>query len=788
MHHDTSPPPSPTAQDPAPLPVSTEATAPGALLPLLEVVPALRVAAGLLIAALVILGLYVGRELIIPIALAAFLGFLLDPAVSRLKRWGLPRALAVACVSITALALIIAAGGYLTGQLRQLSADLPGYQDTITTKVGNLRQQLGGPSSWDGAVNTFGLLQKQVNQVVEEDPEVQPVRMVSSTPSPVADALQWLEHIAGPVATAGIVALLVVLILLDRDSLRDRVLRLMGGSNLHLATDALHEAATRIGRYLRMQLIVNASYGVPMALGLWMIGVPGAVLWGALATVMRFIPYVGPLISAVFPLALAFAVDPGWSMVLWTLGLIAVLELISNNVIEPWLYGSSTGLSTLSIIVAATFWTTLWGPVGLILSTPLTVCLLVMGRYIPSLRFMEALLGTEPVLDAPQRLYQRLLAGDSEEAADLALEQVQQRLGEEEQAGAVATALTAFYDQVGLPVLRLASSQHADLATASHRLRLASGMTTLLEELRHAWPAGIPDSDGRRVHCIGARWEIDAFAASMAAHALRHHGLDAQAANAPLGAGHAAVAALPLREGDIVCVSLFHPDPWPQLDKLRGRLQRLHPGCVLVALPWNTQASTGTNPQAGPHGERLQATGIGQLQLLLQARLAATAVSVDDDSNEPARQAALADSGAMDPRHYRLYADTARQAANAFDTRYAQVSWIDGDTVFAPGALLPVSAVPEGVARGSTICTHLVEEDAPLVINDLLSDPRMMDMPVVLHHGLRFYAGVPLRHAGQVIGSLCIIDDVPRQLSSDDQSLLEGMGDALMQSLATDNG
>src|SRR5690606_10999592 len=194
------------------------------------------------------------------------------------------------------------------------------------------------------------------------------------------------------VLMAGIVLLFVVLILLDRDDLRDRLIRLMGG-NLHLATNALDEASQRIGRYLRMQFIVNSSYGVPMAVALWFIGVPGAILWGVVAAIMRFVPYVGPMISAVFPLALAFAVDPGWNMFLWTLGLILLLELISNNVIEPWLYVTSTGLSTLSIIVAATFWTALWGPVGLMLSTPLTVCLLVLGRYLPALRFMEVLLG-----------------------------------------------------------------------------------------------------------------------------------------------------------------------------------------------------------------------------------------------------------------------------------------------------------------------------------------------------------------------------------------------------------
>lgn len=759
-----------------------------AWLPLLQLVPVLRLAAGLVIAGMVVAALYVGRGLLIPIALAAFLGFLLDPMVSRLKRWGLPRALAVGLVSLTALAVLVGAGTYLTGQLRQLSADLPGYQDTITGKMQGLREQLHGPSSWDGAVSTFGLLQQQIDQSVDsvgDDPQVQRVQVVANAAGPVATATQWLERIGGPVATAGIVALLMVLILLDRDSLRDRVLRLMGGGNLHVATDALHEATKRIGRYLRMQLIVNASYGVPMAVGLWFIGVPGAVLWGALATVMRFVPYVGPLISAVFPLALAFAVDPGWSMVLWTIGLIAVLELISNNIIEPWLYGSSTGLSTLSIIVAATFWTALWGPIGLILSTPLTVCLLVMGRYIPALRFMEALLGTEPVLDAPQRLYQRLLAGDRAEAADLALEQVQQRIEDEEDPADVAAGVTAFYDQVGLAVLRLASSQHANQATAHHRLRLAAGMATVLEELREGFPAAMAQRPGPRLHCLGARWEIDTFGAAMVAHALRHHGYAAQVLPAPLGPGQAAVAALPLAAGDVLCLSIFHPAPEPQLDKIRRRLQRHHPYCALIVLDWNAPRQNSDAPS--PSGAvNTHANNLSQLQLLLQTRWAEQDdTTAEDHNDEPARLAALAASGAMDTRHHRLYADTARQAANAFDTRYAQVSWIHADTVFAPGALLPAAAVTDGIARGSTICTLLVEQQGPLVIDDLFIDPRAEALPLVQQHGLRFYAGVPLRHEGQVIGSLCIVDDQPRQLSTQDQALLERMAEKLMLAITS---
>lgn len=767
------------APTPAATPDPALAAEPALLLaPLLALVPALRVLVGLLITALVIAALYLGRDLLIPIALAGLLGFLLDPAVTRLKRWGLPRALAVALVALATLGALIGAGTYLTSQLRGLSADLPAYQDTIRSKISSLRRDLGGPSAWDGAVTTFDSVQKQIERGSGQPP-VRQVQVVSASPGPVGMALQRLQRVGGPAATAGIVALFVILILLDRDSLRDRMLRLMGGGNLHLATDALHEATTRIGRYLRMQLIVNASYGVPMAVGLYFIGVPGAVLWGALATVMRFVPYVGPMVSALFPLALAFAVDPGWQMVLWTLGLIAVLELVSNNIIEPWLYGASTGLSTLSIIIAATFWTTLWGPIGLILSTPLTVCLLVLGRYVPALGFIEALLGTTPVLAPPQRLYQRLLAGDVEEAQEVAEDFIEAQLPAQAGGQDTADALTAFYDQLGLPALRLASSQHADTATAHHRLRLAAGMQSLLEELREDHPAPAPDGKPPRVLCIGARWEIDAFAAAMAAHALALHGWDAQALAAPLQPGNAALGALPLRGDETVCLSLFHPQPQAQLRQLQRRLQRHHPQVRVIALPWAAEerspSDTDVSVLAG------SAQSIGQLQLLLETLHGRQArASSAGREREARRLAALDASGALQPQHHALYAQTARQAANAFDARYAQVSWIGEERVFAPGAMLPAAAASEGLPRAGTICAHMVEQDGPLLIDDLFADPRATALPLVQLQGLRFYAGVPLRHAGQVIGSLCVIDDTPRSLSEAEQALLEKMARTLM--------
>ncbi len=359
---------------------SVRSALPG-LAQLADMVPALRLLTGLLVASIIIAGLYFGQGLLIPLALALLFGFLLDPAVSRLKRWGMPRMAATLLVVVMALATLAGMGTYLGSQVQQLSADLPTYQNTIRDKLRSLRRNANMPSAWDGALRTYDTVEREISRGANT-PRVQKVEIQSPEQKPTARMLQWLGRVAEPVTMAGIVLLFVILILLDRDDLRDRLLRLMGG-NLHVATDALDEASQRIGKYLRMQFVVNITYGLPMAAGLWFIGVPGAILWGVLAAIMRFVPYVGAMISAAFPLALAFAVDPGWQMLLMTLGLIMALELISNNLIEPWLYGSSTGLSTLSIIVSATFWTALWGPIGLILSTPLTVCLLVLGALHP---------------------------------------------------------------------------------------------------------------------------------------------------------------------------------------------------------------------------------------------------------------------------------------------------------------------------------------------------------------------------------------------------------------------
>ena len=774
-----------------------------ALAAVASMLPALRLLVGLLIAALVIAALYFGRDILIPLALAVLLGFLLDPAVSRIKRWGLPRMAATLLVVAIALGALGGMGAYLGNQVSQLSADLPTYQNTIRKKLRNLRASFKGPSVWDGALKTYDTVEREIAVASGPPERVQKVEIQHPEGKSWEQVMGWLEKISAPIATAGIVLLFVILILLDRDGLRDRLLRLMGG-NLHVATDALDEASERIGSYLRMQFIVNVTYGFPMAVGLWFIGVPGAVLWGVLATVMRFVPYVGPMISAIFPLALAFAVAPGWEMLLWTLGLILLLELISNNIIEPWLYGSSTGLSTLSIILAATFWTALWGPIGLILSTPLTVCLLVLGRYIPSLKFMEVLLGSEPVLDLPQRLYQRLLADDVEEAVDLATSTIDAELPDKPQPADWAAAVQGFYDTGGIPTLRLASSHYADVATAEHRLRLSSGLDELLEELAEAYPPPSTTMHSGRVHCVGARWDMDALAAQMAAHSLALHGYAASHADHPLSSAIELVETSGWHDVRWLVLSVLHPQPQAQVRTILRRLRRMHqqmPQVQVVLALWNAPSHLLGEDTAQRLG--VQAVVTSMQELVLRLHQLAAASHADGAAprgvqpaalpgNEAQRLQALHASGLTQHPPVRLFHEAAQKAANVFDVKYAQVSLVDQDWVHTPGGLLVADGTPPeqaGLPRDESICSYVVHDHAPVVVHNVARDPRFADNPALAEAQVRFYAGVPLTDdQGRALGTLCILHDTPRSITEEELELLGQMAQDLMEQVQAEEG
>jgi len=502
--------------------------------------------------------LYFGREIFIPLAMAVLLTFALAPPVTALRRLRIPRPLAVVSVALAGFASIIIFGILVAGQLGNLAESLPLYQRNIEVKMHAIQDGNVGKGLYDRLSRLLEQLGHQIEQPQPRAPGQPPAPAEPAAPPPLPvqvvepdpQPLQVLQTIIGPLvqplATGGIIVVVVIFMLLRREDLRDRFIRLVGAGDLHRTTEALQDAGQRVGQYLLMQLVVNAIYAIPIGLGLWMIGVPNPLLWGSMALVFRFVPFIGPVISAIFPLALAIAVDPGWSMLVWTIALFVVLELITGNVIEPWLYGSRTGLSPVAIIVAAIIWTWLWGPLGLLLSTPLTVCLVVLGRHVPRFEFLEVMFGDQPVLEPREQLYQRLLAGDSDEAT----ERAEEFLDEND--------LIAFYQTVALPALALGQSdRERGVMSNERRRRIAESAIALVDNLEdyateEPEPAGdpnqprsggreldpiskreqqepLPDGSGKLVVCVGGRGDLDDAAVAMLSQVLRAQGADTQA-------------------------------------------------------------------------------------------------------------------------------------------------------------------------------------------------------------------------------------------------------------------
>jgi predicted PurR-regulated permease PerM len=429
-----------------------------------ELQPAVRGLAAAAVAAIIIGTLYFGREVFVPIALAILLSFVLAPLVRLLQRWRIPRGLSVISVVFIAFMSIFALGGVIATQVAELAGDLPQYQFTMREKIKSLRGTAATSGTLERAADVLQDLGKELNKPKDpatsptiqppvptpaQEPRPIPVEVRQPPPTALESIAALISPLLRPLTTTGITAIFVIFILLQREDLRNRFIKLAGSRDLQKTTAALDDATTRLSRLFLIQLALNTAFGVVIGTGLWIIGIPNPVLWGILAAVLRFVPYVGAAISAVFPLTLAAAVDPGWAMLLWTAALFLVVEPLVGHVIEPLLYGHSTGLSPVAIITSATFWTALWGPVGLVLATPLTICLVVLGRHVERLEFLEVMFGDRPALSPSELFYQRMLAEDPSEAVDKAEEFLK------------ASSLSAYYDEVALPALKLAQNDIA---------------------------------------------------------------------------------------------------------------------------------------------------------------------------------------------------------------------------------------------------------------------------------------------------------------------------------------
>jgi predicted PurR-regulated permease PerM len=424
---------------------------------------------------IIVVTLYFGQVVFVPLALAVILSFVLAPAIRQLKRAGMPNAPSVILVVFVAFAIIFGVGALITQQVSTLAQQLPRYQITLKDKVVALRDATSGGGAFQTASDTLRDLQKQleapsagtaappVSVTINPLPGVtkdnapgggNPIPVEVRTPAPTP--LDQLQTIIGivlePLATFGAVLLFVLFLLLQREDVRDRAIRLLGSHDLEKSTTAMDDAGKRLSKYFLGMTVINAGFGVLIGVGLWMIGVPSPVLWGVLAMLMRFVPFIGSFIAAACPLMLAAAVDPGWSMFLWTLALYAISEPVMGSVIEPLVQSHRTGMSPLAILLAAAFWTLLWGPIGLLLAIPLTVVLVVLGRHVERLEFLNVVLGDSPPLSPPERFYQRMLAGDPAEAVEQAEKYIKE------------CPLIDYYDEVVIEGLRLAQAD-ADRGT-----------------------------------------------------------------------------------------------------------------------------------------------------------------------------------------------------------------------------------------------------------------------------------------------------------------------------------
>ena len=491
----------------------------------------------------VVAALHFGKDVFLPLAIAMLITFALSPLVSWMRSIGLPMIASVLTTVTLAFAAIGVFALVVAGQFGDLAQELPKFQGNIVQKLEALQDT--GPEN--GLVARLSRMVAEINsQIAQVVPDT---GATSGTDGPLA--VEVIEKrgvfatlrdlvlpLISPVATAGLVIVVVVFMLLERGELRDRFIRLVGANDINRTTQVIEDAGTKVGTYLLIQLLVNVIYAVPIGIGLMLIGVPNAVLWGMLTLVLRFLPYIGPLLAAIFPLFLAFAVSPDWSMVIWTGALFLAVEMISSNVIEPWIYGSKTGVSPLAIIISAIFWTWVWGPMGLVLATPLTVCLVVVGRYIPQFAVFDVLFGDQPVLAAHSRLYQRLLVGDTVESTARAEETLEEE------------TIADYHRDVGIPAMLLAQADYARGVLSQDQLtRFADAAEHLLteldpavaEELAEANAAIAAQNDGNadtpdrgaktelagaghRLIVLGGRTRLDDVAAGMFAQAAAAEG------------------------------------------------------------------------------------------------------------------------------------------------------------------------------------------------------------------------------------------------------------------------
>jgi predicted PurR-regulated permease PerM len=589
-------------------------------------------------AVVVITGLYFGKDLVIPFALALLLSFLLSAPVCWLERLRLGRPVAVLVVLATALLL---AGGLVWVGLQQLSGmaeHLPQYRAHIGRKLEKLRSP-SGPGLMSMAQSLTQLTGELATHDWPEEsqdssaPAVHnqqkqavlpvPVRIVKPETGLLSSLGLVSASLLHYLGLAGAVTILTLFMLLNRGHLRNRFFRLLGQGHLVLMTTAMDEAAQKVSRYLLTQSLVNTAFGTLLGMGLWMIGVPYAPFWGGLAALLRFVPYVGTFLAGAGPFFLSLAVFDGWSKPLLAIALFVTIEILTSTAVEPWLYATRTGISSLAILLSAAFWTLLWGPIGLILSTPLTVCLAVLGRHLPPLAFLHVLLGDEPVLTPEVCFYQRLLAMDEEEAAELAETFLREK------------TLIELYDQMLIPALGLAEQDRHEDRLEKHRVHFLHRSTRdLLEEFaQRAEPISTTPISSASILCVPVRDEADELVGMMLSQTLQEAGWTARSCS--LSAKEDLLKCASGQMPDILILSALPPFALLPARALCRQLRRSYPQTKIVLGLWNSvTAAEKVQARLGPQCADVVVTSLQEARDHLQSLYVSDAESPQEISAE----------------------------------------------------------------------------------------------------------------------------------------------------------
>jgi len=759
---------------------------------------------GLLLIAFVVAVLYFGRSVFVPIALATLITFLLSRLVSRLERW-IGRIAAV-LVTVIAMFTIFAGASWVIGrQVIDLADKLPDYQANIVAKIRSLKLPAGGPlARFSSSVHVLQ------SELVAPSPTPSTDRARGDSPSrtapPVASPIpvkiiegrsaipqlmqESLSAILSPLGTAALVLLLVIFMLLKREDLRGRLIRLVGQGRISTTTRAMEDAGRRVSRYLSTQFLVNTCYGICVAIGLQFIGVPNAALWGVLAGVLRFIPYVGPWAGALLPVLLSFAISSSWFIPLMTIGLFIVLEAIVSNFVEPWVYGANTGVSPIALIISAVFWTWLWGPVGLVLSTPLTVCLAVIGRHVPRLESLGILLSEDQALAPHEEFYHRLLSFSTDSAEEFANKCLE------------TESLTSFYDKVLIPAIATVEiDAHSGSLIAEQRTSALQRIHEIIDDFS-GWEASRNDTHEQksdhltgvvppigRVLCLPASAYRDELACEMLAQLLRNQGFEAE--NLPARLKHEELIDRTVEiQPECVCVSVLPPTSIAQARHLTSPIRERLGNVTIIVGVWSVRFD------AEKLRERLRGVHVSDVAVSLAdavQRIYKTTAAITDamlpaptPPNEEDRLTELNGLKLLDTPREANFDHVTERLTKLFKVPIALITLIDKNRQwFKSHAGLPDDlAEARSTSRDVSLCGHVVAKDEVLIVRDLARDPRFANNPFVKERDLRFYAGVPLRGPnGFPIGSLCILDTKPREMTRQEQELLKMIAGDVMEQI-----